>query len=136
MTIAVQGLAYFTPNKLDLGSVHVGKISSPKAASLANFGTNSIPIPSITTGGANASDFSQTNNGGKSLPPNGSSKIQVKFKPSVVGSESAALRANHKAAPASGIVLSGIELRPIRTVTLTRSNMNFAKQKVGTSSSP
>jgi len=136
VTIAVQVPAYFTPINLDLGSVHVGKVSSPKTASLTNFGTNSLPIPSITIDGANASDFSQTNNCGKSLPPNGSCKIQVKFKPSVVGSESAALHANYKTAPPSGIALSGTGLQPIRTVTLTPSSMKFGKQKVDTSSSP
>jgi hypothetical protein len=136
VTIAVQVPVYFTPNNLDLGSVHVGNTSSPKTASLTNFGTNSLTIPSITIDGANASDFSQTNNCGKSLPPNGSCKIQVKFKPSVVGSESAALHANYKTAPPSGIVLSGTGLQPIRTVTLTPSSMRFGKHKVGTTSSP
>jgi FG-GAP-like repeat len=136
VTIAVQVPVYFTPNNLDLGSVHVGNTSSPKTANLTNFGTNSLAIPNITIDGANASDFSQTNNCGKSLPPNGSCKIQVKFKPSVVGPESAALHANYKTAPPSGILLSGTGLQPIRTVTLTPSSMDFGKQKVDTSGSP
>jgi hypothetical protein len=134
LTIAVQIPVYFTPTNLDFGQVSVGTTSPPQTATVTNFGTKALAISSINTTGANAADFAQTNNCGKSLPPNGSCKIQVTFTPSLVGSESAALTVTYKGSAPLSMPLSGTGTQQTNTVTLTPSSLTYGLQLVGTTS--
>jgi hypothetical protein len=134
LTISVQVPAYLTPISLNFGQVAIGTTSPPQPATLTNFGAKALAISSIGITGANAADFAQTNNCGKSLPPNGNCKIQTTFTPTLVGDESASLNVNHKASGPLSMPLNGTGIDQTFTVTLTPSSLTFGTQLVGTTS--
>jgi hypothetical protein len=136
VSIFEQRPLYFTPANLDFGIVLVGKTSPPQIAGLTNFSVDNLIISSINITGANAADFSQTNQCGSSLPPNASCKIRLTFAPSLVGNESAALNVAYQGSAPFSMPLSGIGTDQTFTVTLTPSSLAFALQLVGTTSAP
>jgi hypothetical protein len=79
---------------------------------------------------------SQTNNCGTGLPPNGSCKVQVTFSPSLVGAENASLKVTYQSSGTLSMPLSGVGKKPVTTVALTPSSLNYQEQIVNTTSSP
>jgi len=77
------------PANLNLGNQQVGTSSQPKPVTLTNIGSTPLQITRIGITGANAADFSQTNNCGSNLGPGASCTINVTFTPTAVGSRSA-----------------------------------------------
>ena len=73
------------PNQLITNS------SNPLAVTLTNTGTGTLTITSIVISGANASEFSQTNNCGSSLGAGLSCIVTVTFRPLTVGAKTASL---------------------------------------------
>jgi FG-GAP-like repeat len=120
LTLAVQVPVYFTPTNLDFGSQLIGTTSPPQPAALTSFGTKPLAV-TIDITGANAADFAQTNNCGKSLPPNGGCKIQTTFTPSLVGNESASLNVSYTGSAPLSMPLSGTGTNQTFTVTLAHS---------------
>jgi hypothetical protein len=134
LTISVQVPVYLTPISLNFGQVTIGTTSPPQPATLTNFGAKALAISSIGITGVNAADFAQTNNCGKSLPPNGNCKIQTTFTPSLVGTESAALNVTPKGSAPLSMPLGGTGTDQSNTVTLTPSSLTFGDQIIGTTS--
>ncbi len=93
-TVSLSGTGTYvsiSPLSLDFGSVQVGTSSTPQNVTLTNTATTSLGIKSISTGGANSADFSQTNTCGTSVGPNASCTITVTFKPLATGSRTSSL---------------------------------------------
>jgi predicted dienelactone hydrolase len=80
------GTVEIVPDSLDFGRALVGKTVGPETVTLTNTGTAALNIISITTAGANAGDFSQTNTCGSSVGAAMSCPISVTFKPGARGS--------------------------------------------------
>jgi FG-GAP-like repeat/Abnormal spindle-like microcephaly-assoc'd, ASPM-SPD-2-Hydin len=96
-TVALSGVGAameLTPHSVNFGNQKVGTKSSPFPVKLINEGSTSVAISKIDITGADAGDFSQTNNCGKSVPAKGSCYIKVAFKPTAKGKRSAALEVN------------------------------------------
>jgi hypothetical protein len=58
---------------------------------LTNVGPTALGISSITLGGTNPSDFTETNNCGSSVASNGSCTLTMTFHPTVTGTRSASV---------------------------------------------
>jgi FG-GAP-like repeat len=76
---------------INFGDQKVGTKSPPAPIKLTNVGTASLSISQIAITGADAEDFSQSDNCGHSVPPKGSCKITVIFKPTAKGERAARL---------------------------------------------
>ena len=91
-TVALSGIGTvveLSPIGVNFGDQKVGTKSASVPAKLANMGTTSLSISQITITGADAGDFSQTNNCGTSVPAGGSCTIKVAFKPTATGQRTA-----------------------------------------------
>ena len=136
LTIAVQIPVYFTPTNLHFKAQQVGTTSPPQTAVVTNFGSKSLANVTVSLTGKNAADFSESNNCGTTLPPNGRCKIQTTFTPSLVGAEAATLDFTYQGSAALSMPLSGTGIKQTFRVTLTPSKFTFATQRVGTTSPP
>jgi FG-GAP-like repeat/Abnormal spindle-like microcephaly-assoc'd, ASPM-SPD-2-Hydin len=93
-TVALSGtgtVVELSPIAVNFGGQKVGTKSAPVPVQLTNVGTTTLSISQIAITGADAADFSQTNNCGTSVPAGGSCTIQVTFQPTMKGSRSAQL---------------------------------------------
>jgi uncharacterized repeat protein (TIGR03803 family) len=100
--------AKLSPTGLSFGSVTVGATSAPQTVTLTNVGAATLTITGIAITGASASNFAQTNACGSSLAAGASCSISIAFKPTAVGTHTAALSVTDNA-PGSPqkITLSG-----------------------------
>jgi hypothetical protein len=80
-----------SPIDVNFGDQKVGTKSAAVPAQLTNVGTTALSISQIAITGADAGDFSQTNNCGSSVPAGGSCTIKVTFQPTAKGSRSGKL---------------------------------------------
>jgi hypothetical protein len=87
----VQPIATLSPTSLNFGNVPFAKPSPPQTVTLQNTGGSAMTITSIGFTGANASEFSQTNNCGSSLVAGAKCVIKVTFTPNTGGSVSDSL---------------------------------------------
>jgi len=133
-TVYLQGTAVVKPTNLDFGTVKVGSHSRPRTATLTNFGDSAFKIKSISIG-KDPTDFSETNNCGKSVPPHGSCKIKVTFSPQGTGRVLASLDIKSDGGSLLQVALSGTGKVITKRVSLKPSRMIFALQLVGTTSS-
>jgi hypothetical protein len=93
---------------INFGDQKVGTKSASVPAMLTNKGTTSLSISQITITGADAGDFSQTNNCGSSVPAGESCAIKVAFKPTATGQRSAKITITDDGGGSpQGIALSG-----------------------------
>jgi hypothetical protein len=79
------------PPNVGFGSQNVGTSSAPQGVTLINTGSATLGISSISITGANAGDFSQTNNCGATLAPNASCQVNATFSPGLPGAQNAAI---------------------------------------------
>jgi hypothetical protein len=123
------------PPSLNFGEQLVGSKSSQQKAVLTNIGSKTLSISSITIAGADSGDFSKTDNCGSSLPPKAHCTINVTFKPTVLGPRMANVKITDNA-PGSPqhVPLSGAGVTSGPNATLSRKNLNFPLQLVGTTS--
>jgi len=84
-------IASVSPTSLTFASQTVGTSSASKSVTLSNNGSGALAIQSITTTGANASDFTTTNTCGSSLAAGSSCSISVTFDPGATGTRNANL---------------------------------------------
>lgn len=90
----VQGKGEVTlvPGSVDFGTVTQGASPASQTVTLTNSGTARLAIASISLGGANPGDFSQTNNcAGAALNIQASCSITVTFSPQAQGQRSATI---------------------------------------------
>jgi len=71
-----------TPSSIAFPNTAIGFTSAAQPVTITNSGSTAITISSIVITGANATDFSQTNDCGSSLAPAGSCTVQVTAAPS------------------------------------------------------
>jgi hypothetical protein len=76
---------------VNFGDQKVGTTSAAVPIKLSNQGTGPLSITQISIIGANATDFSQTNNCGIGIPGGGSCTIKVTFTPAATGPRTAAV---------------------------------------------
>lgn len=86
----------------------VGTTSAPKSVTLTNVGANALTITKIALGGADPTDFSQSNTCGSSVAAGKSCTFTLKFTPKATGSRSATVMvADNGGASPQTIHLSG-----------------------------
>jgi FtsP/CotA-like multicopper oxidase with cupredoxin domain len=121
---------------LSFGAQLQGTTSASQAVTLLNTGSTAITIGGITFTGANAADFSQSNNCGTSLPAGRSCRVNVRFKPSAAGARTAAMSISDSdpTSPQS-VSLSGTGVAG-PAVSLTPTSLNFGTVARGRTSAP
>jgi hypothetical protein len=72
-------------SNLTFTSAALGQPSSAQLITFSNPGPSNLAINGISIGGANGSDFAQTNTCGSGLPPGGQCTLSITFKPSGAG---------------------------------------------------
>jgi hypothetical protein len=80
-----------SPVQFHFGSFKVGQQAPPQTITLTNLSTAPLQMFPFTFTGANASDFTQTNNCGNSVAGNASCTITVTFAPLATGSRTGTL---------------------------------------------
>jgi hypothetical protein len=109
-TVALSGIGTFVKlsgTTLPFGTVPVTQ-SLTKKMTVKNVGTTAVALTSISIGGTNAGDFSQTNTCGTSIAAGASCSISVKFSPTATGSRTAVLTlTDDDASGSQTVALSG-----------------------------
>jgi hypothetical protein len=108
----------------------VGATSTPQTVKLANSGTNTLTISSIT---ASSTEFHMTSTCGSSLAPGAHCKITTAFQPQAKGGYTGTISLRDNASSKPQV----IELAGVGTVvSVSPSTLNFGSQKHGTKSNP
>ena len=135
-TAAPAPVVSLTPATIAFGSVASPGGSATQIATLKNTGNAALTITAIAITGANAADFTQTNNCGASLAPGVSCQIQVTFTPSSVATFSAtlAITDNATGSPHTS-ALSGTGIIQPPVFTISPASVAFGSQVVNSTSS-
>jgi hypothetical protein len=134
-TVFLQSPVSVSPTSLNFGNQEVGGSSKPQDVKLTNIGTFTLPLEGIKIIGADPKDFSEKNDCGSSLPPNGNCKISATFKPTATGQRTASLAIEYKGPGSPQTVpLSGTGISP--AVSLTPQHLTYSTQLAGTTSPP
>jgi subtilase family serine protease len=128
------GVASFSPPSFGFSSQVIGTKSTAKPLTLTNTGLGSLTITALSIAGANAGDFSETDNCPRSPNPLASSAvctIQVSFTPAAAGVRKSSISVTDNAASRpQTIVLTGVG----SAASPSPTSLTFASQTVGTSS--
>ena len=123
------------PGSLSFPNTNLNTPSAPLPLTLTNTGSGTLTINSITVAGVNASDYSQSNNCGTSLPALGTCVINVIFSPAVTGTRTANITVSDNASPATQTAtLTGSGVTPI--VSVTPSTLAFPSTTDNVTSAP
>jgi hypothetical protein len=120
---------FVNPTSLAFPTQVLGTSSTAQNVTLTNAGATTLTITSIAFSGANATDFSQTNNCGTSLAGNSTCTISVVFKPININHRSATLTITDSAGTQT-VTLSGTST----AASFSPTSLTFAAQTVGTTS--
>lgn len=126
--------ASMSPASVGFGSQSNHTTSAAQTVTFSNTGESSLTIGGVSTTGANAGDFAQTNDCPATLAAGASCSASVTFRPSAVGARSASL-AFADTAPGSPhtVALSGTgEAADSATTTFSPTSLSFGEQTVGT----
>jgi hypothetical protein len=138
-TVALSGsiattLASVSPSSLALGDQPLSTASPLQAITLTNTGSADLNVTAVAVSGANASDFTQTNNCGSAVAAGSNCTISVTFKPVAAGTRTAAvIVADSSPTSPQTVPLSGTGDAPIASVS--SSSVAFGNQSVGATSS-
>jgi len=114
-----------------------GTSSPSQAVTFTNIGDSPMTISSITVAGADALDFSQTNNCGTGLAAGASCTISVVFTPAQTGPLTATVTiTDNGAGYPESITMSGTGVASGPNVTLSPTNLTFPTELVGVVSPP
>jgi hypothetical protein len=134
-TVALSGYGSaikFNPSSLTFSATAVGSSSAPQSTTMTNLGSSSITITSIVIGGANPSDYSETNTCGSTLAAGANCAITVTFTPNTTGSLPANVTiTDSDVTSPQKVVLSGTGSTPNISYTVTPSSIAFPSQTVG-----
>ena len=127
------------PMSVNLASVKVGGVSTPRMLTIKNTGKSDLVITSITISGTNASEFSYspTNGCPNPIPTNGSCQVSVTFTPtSPFGKKSAtiSISSNDPKKPTVNVKLLG--QAPPPKISAAPMAVNFATVNIGNTSAP
>jgi hypothetical protein len=133
-TAAAAPVATLTPS-LTFASTTVGN-TSLASATLSNTGNAALNITGVTIGGANPSDFSQTNTCGSSLAAGSSCTISVIFTPASASSFTATLQVadNATGSPQTATLTGTGTAAPAPVASLTPASIPFGSLTAGTTS--
>jgi hypothetical protein len=92
LTVFLQSTIAMSPAGLRFPPQTVGTTSSPQSSTVTNVGAGAVNISGLSVLGANAGDFSQSNNCPASLAPQASCTATVTFTPSAIGTRKAAVQ--------------------------------------------
>ena len=130
-----------TPGSLSFGSQVIGTSSASQAVTLRNTGGSSLTVSSIGLSGANANNFSQSNNCPGTLAAGASCVINVTFVPlSPTGSKSASISVTDSAsgsphtASLTGTAITGsgaVTIYPATTTIKVSTKVAFSCDVVG-----
>jgi len=136
-TAAPAPVAMLTPASLQFGSIGIARTSAAQVATLKNTGNAALSITSIAIGGANPSDFAQTNNCGASLAAGASCSINVTLTPASVAGFAATLKvADNAIGSPHQVALSGAGIVEPPVFTFSTTSVAFGNQVVNTTSNP
>ena len=122
-----------SPASLSFGNQSVNVASGVQTIALSNTGNAALTISGISISGANAADFSQTNNCGSSVAAGSSCSISVIFTPVASGNRAASLAITDNATGSPQAVnLSGTGTSPAASVS--PSGLAFGNQSVNVAS--
>jgi trimeric autotransporter adhesin len=116
------------PVSLTFPAATLGYISTPQSITLANAGQSQVTITTIALAGANAANFTQTNNCPATLSGGASCTAQVTFTPTTADTQSGYLTVSSSASNYAQIVPlsgSGIAVTADGPITLTPSSIGF-----------
>jgi trimeric autotransporter adhesin len=132
-TAAAAPTATLSPGTLSFGSVASGVTSSAQMLTLSNTGNAALTISGITIGGANPSDFAETNTCGESLAAGAMCTISVTFTPGSVASFAATVSvADNATGSPQTATLSGSGTAPaVPVVALSPSTISFGNEVTG-----
>jgi len=88
---APQKVVSLSPASLTFGQENMNLTTGPQNATLSNTGNLSVSISSVTLGGADPSDFAQTNTCGSSVAVGAKCTISMTFTPTDSGTRTASL---------------------------------------------
>ncbi len=116
-TLTATGLApavlAIAPTPQDFGTVVLGSSSADVAFTVTNSGGVASGVPSVSLGGANASELAITTNGcTAAVAPGASCTVKVRFTPTGAGAKSATLDVSASPGGAASATLSGNALTP------------------------
>jgi hypothetical protein len=117
----------------NFGSVNVGSTGKAQQITVKNNGPGNLTFNSLTIGGTNASEFSQTNTCAGSLAPGKSCTITLNFTPANTGPRFASVTISDSAITPQTVYLIG---NGASSVTLTPATLSFGTISVGKSSQP
>ena len=131
------GVSLDTTN-LNFGSVLVGGFSSPQTSTLYNNTNAALSLSGVTLTGTAAKDFVLANYCANGTVPAGSfCGLQVAFRPSVSGNESATITITDSGAGSPRTIsLLGVGVTPAPAVSLSTSTITFGNLPIGSSASP
>jgi len=113
----------------------VGTASAAQTITVTNTGLGNLVVSGITLTGADASQFSLTNNNCATVAPGNSCSVDVLFAPTAPGNKTATVSVAHNAAgSSSGIIVSGTGLPSAPIAAISSDPLGFADQVVGTAS--
>ncbi|MGD0988074.1 MAG: choice-of-anchor D domain-containing protein [Candidatus Sulfotelmatobacter sp.] len=122
----------FSPASLTFAATAVGTSSAPQTVTMTNENKTAITITSIAPGGANPSDYSETNTCGTSLAAGANCSITVTFTPNATGSLPANITVNDSDITSpQKVVLNGTGSAPQVSYTVAPSSIAFPSETVG-----
>ncbi len=126
-----------SPSSIDFGWVLEGSASNPQTVTLTNISSSSVAVGTAASSGANASDFSISNDGcsGQSLAANQSCTLSVTLKPSVQNFEYALLSVPYAGNEFVTMGLTGAGLVQA-VITPSSPSLAFPPTLVGSASAP
>jgi hypothetical protein len=136
-TAAAAPTATLSPGTLSFGSVASGVTSSAQMLTLSNTGNAALTISGITIGGANPSDFAETNTCGESLAAGATCTISVTFTPGSVASFAATVSvADNATGSPQTATLNGSGTAPaVPVAALSPSTLSFGNEVMGVTAS-
>jgi trimeric autotransporter adhesin len=136
-TAAAAPTATLSPGTLSFGSVTSGVTSSAQTLTLSNTGNAALTISGITIGGANPSDFAETNTCGESLAAGATCTISVTFTPGSAASFAATVSvADNATGSPQTATLSGSGTAPaVPVASISPTTLSFGNVVTGVTAS-
>jgi len=136
-TAAAAPTATLSPTTLSFGSVNTGVTSAAQMLTLSNTGNAALTISGITIGGANPTDFAETNTCGTSLAAGAMCTISVTFTPSLAASFAATVSVadNATGSPQTATLTGSGTVPPAPVATLSPTTVSFGNVVQGVTSS-
>lgn len=124
------------PSQLDFGNQASGTTSDPQTVTVTNSTSNAMSLTTPAISGTNQDEFKPKDNScGSSLAAGGKCTITVIFTPNGPDSRAATLTIGIPGGANQTVSLRGVGISAAGQVSVSPSNLTFAAQKIGTTSS-